>query len=84
MHGKIIDLFITFINEHATLSSLNYLLKLRLYHVALGLRTKVHDARLQVAENDEMRQFFKAARKHFFFAWSITDFRGNRFSILNI
>jgi len=57
---------------------------LRLYHVALGLRTKVHDARLEVADNEDMRHYFKAARKQYFFAWSITDFRGNRFSILYI
>ena len=55
---------------------------LRLYHVALGLRTKVHDARLEVADNDDMRHYFKAARKQYFFAWAITDFRGNRFSLL--
>ena len=35
---------------------------LRLYHVALGLRTKVHDARLEVADNEDMRHYFKAAR----------------------
>jgi len=52
---------------------------LRLYHVALGLRTKVHDARLEVADNEDMRHYFKAARKKYFFAWSITDFRGNLF-----
>ena len=55
---------------------------LRLYHVALGLRTKVHDARLEVAENDEICHYFKVARNQYFFAWSITDFRGNRFSLL--